>query len=307
MQKRTQNRTEQLLPERTGPTHSEDLAWKAASAYFGDELIQWLGIPEKAVRSVPTEMVHLELRHFYEDFLYEMENGLFYHFEFESDAITEADLRRFREYDASVSRAYDIPVITYVICSSRVRSLRDTLTEGINTYRVRVIRLKGEDADQILENLSNRLNGEIRPAELIPLLFSPLLGGESDLPHRVLQSIRILRKAEPSLPAPDIQRMEAILSVLAGKFLKEEDLSLIKEEIAMTKLGQMIWDDALRVGKEQGERIGREQGERIGREQGQERYSRLILLLDHDRKGDLIVKAASDPVFREALYKKYKI
>ena len=93
--------------------------------------------------------------------------------------------------------------------------------------------------------------------------------------------------------------MEAILYVLAGKFLKEEDLSLIKEEIAMTKLGQMIWDDALRVGKEQ--------GERIGREQGQERYSRLILLLDHDRKGDLIVKAASDPALREALYKKYKI
>ena len=71
----------------------------------------------------------------------------------------------------------------------------------------------------------------------------------------------------------------------------------------MTKLGQMIWDDALRVGKEQGERIGREQGERIGREQGQERYSRLILLLDHDRKGDLIVKAASDPALREALTK----
>ena len=37
-----------------GPANSEDLALKSAAAYFGDELIHWLGIKEKALRWQPT-------------------------------------------------------------------------------------------------------------------------------------------------------------------------------------------------------------------------------------------------------------
>ena len=36
--------------------------------------------------------------------------------------------------------------------------------------------------------------------------------------------------------------MEAILYVFAVKFLDDNDLESIKEAVAMTKLGQMIWD-----------------------------------------------------------------
>ena len=60
--------------------------------------------------------------------------------------------------------------------------------------------------------------------------------------------------------------MEAILYVFAVKFLDDNDLESIKEAVAMTKLGQMIWADALEKGREEGERIGREEGERIGQE-----------------------------------------
>ena len=80
-----------------------------------------------------TVPVPLETRHMYEDFLYEMENGMYYHFEFESDSISEDDLKRFREYEASTSRIYNAPVITYVICSSGVKKLRDSITEGTDS------------------------------------------------------------------------------------------------------------------------------------------------------------------------------
>ena len=75
----------------------------------------------------------------------------------------------------------------------------------------------------------------------------------------------------------------------------------------MTKLGQMIWEDAVEQGREEGERIGREEGERIGREEAAFRYSRLILMLNEINRTDLIVKAASDPEYRESLYKEYGI
>ncbi len=172
--------TEEILQEdnkrREGLTQAEDLALKSAAAYFGDEMVRWLGIHEIVLRAVPTELVELETRHMYEDFLYEMENGVYYHFEFESDSITESDLRRFREYEASTVRIYEAPVVTFVICSSKVKILRDRITDGINTYRVRLIRLKDEDADRVLEQIQKKGVRSLTRDDIIPLLLSPLMG-----------------------------------------------------------------------------------------------------------------------------------
>ena len=59
----------------------------------------------------------------------------------------------------------------------------------------------------------------------------------------------------------------------------------------MTKLGEMIWDDGVEQGKQM----------------ATDRYSRLILLLSKEKKDDLIIKIASDPEYREEMYKKYGI
>ena len=113
--------------------------------------------------------------------------------------------------------------------------------------------------------------------------------------------------------------MEAILYVFAAKFLDRAELESIKEEMAMTILGQMIWDDAMEkgiekgiekgraAGRAEGERVGREAGEKLGREQASERYSRLILLLNERKQTDRIIRAAEDPAYREKLYKEYGI
>ena len=181
----------------------------------------------------------------YEDFLYEMESGVYYHFEFESDAITANDLKRFREYEASTARIYNAPVVTYVICSAREKNLRDSITEGINTYRVKLIRLKDETADEILKQLDREKEEGLTREALFPLLFAPLLGGRSEQKERILKCIQVLKKAENTLDKTDIQKMEAVLYIFAVKFLNEEDLKSIKEAIVMTKLGQMIRDDAV--------------------------------------------------------------
>lgn len=247
--------------------------------------------------------MELETRHMYEDFLYEMENGIYYHFEFESDSISEEDLKRFREYEASTSRIYNAPVVTYVICSSRVKNLRDSITEGINTYRVQLIRLKDENSDKLLSQLSSKTPVTLTQEDVIPLLFSPLMGGRTEQKERILQSMEILRNAETTFTKNDIRKMEAILYIFAVKFLDDTELKSIKEAIAMTKLGQMIWNDALEKGREEGEKLGLERGS----EQASERYSQLILILSKEKKDDLIIKIASDPEYREELYKQYGI
>ena len=97
--------------------------------------------------------------------------------------------------------------------------------------------------------------------------------------------------------------MEAILYTFAVKFLDKQEIGSIKEEMAMTILGQMIWDDAMEKGIEK----GMEQGLEKGRKEESERYGRLILKLSEENKTDLLIKTASDPAYRESLYKKYGI
>ena len=280
-------------------SHLEDLALKSAIDYFGDELIHWLGIQEKTVRSAPTEIVELETRHMYEDFLYEMENGNWYHFEFESDSLTIDDLKRFREYEASTARRINAPVITYVICSSKVKKIRSSISEGINTYRVRVILLTDNYPGKIISQLEQNTSTGLQREDIIPLLLSPLMAEKPEQKNRIMDGIHILKETENSFSRSEVQKMEAILYAFAVKFLNNDDLTVVKEAIAMTKLGQMIWDDAIK----EGERIGQE----IGEKQASERYSRLILILSKEKKDNLIIKIASDPEYREEMYRKYGI
>ncbi len=64
--------------------------------------------------------------------------------------------------------------------------------------------------------------------------------------------------------------MQAVLYTLAEKFLQKEDLEKLKEEIHMTRLGQMIFDDGLELGRSQGLEEGRSQGLESGQAQGLE-------------------------------------
>ena len=112
-------------------THLEDMAMKSAAQFFGEEMLGFLGIHKKVLRVAPTELIHLEAHQLYEDFNFEMEGGEWYDFEFESDSIKTADLKRFREYEAVASRTYGVTVVTYVICSSNVKEFMTELNEGI--------------------------------------------------------------------------------------------------------------------------------------------------------------------------------
>ena len=62
--------------------------------------------------------------------------------------VTKADLRRFREYEAATSRTYGVEVLTCVICTANRKHILTEITEGINTYRVKLIQMKKKDGGQ---------------------------------------------------------------------------------------------------------------------------------------------------------------
>ena len=117
--------------------HHEDLALKTAAQYFGEELMPLLGITGKAKYVAPTELIKLEARQMYQDFNYVSADNTWIHLEFESDSITTEDLRRFREYEATTSRTYQVQVITDVTGTSQVRKPITNLTYKIIIYLIK--------------------------------------------------------------------------------------------------------------------------------------------------------------------------
>ena len=234
--------------------HQEDLALKTAAQFFGGELLPLLGVKGVIKYIAPTEAVKLESRQMFQDFNYAMEDGSWVHLEFESDSLTTKDLRRFREYEAAVSRTFGVAVVTYVICSSQVKRLKSELAEGINTYRVKVIRLKNRNSDLLFERLKKKkaLGESLTKEDLTPLLLAPLMSGSMDIEERITESITMIQEAGAALSELEMEKMQAVLYVLADKFLSEDGINRVKERIAMTKLGQMIFDDGVKKGLEQG-------------------------------------------------------
>lgn len=275
--------------------HLEDMAMKTAAQFFGKELLGYLGIKERTVRAVPTEIVHLEARQMYEDFNFEMENGCWYHFEFESDSIKMADLKRFREYEAATSRTYKVSVVTFVVCTSAVKKLMSEFTEGINTYRVKVIRLQDEDAEEAYRNIMDTPAGQVQKDQLLPILLTPLMSGKMGQKERILEGFRLLSGTYANVTEEEISRMQAVLYAFASKFLDENDMEEIKEAVAMTKLGQMLVEDGIERGIEQ------------GIEQGEEKVNRLIQMLIEKSRSDEIERAVSDREYQKKLFREFGI
>ena len=233
----------------------EDKALKSATMYFGQELLPYLNVGKKIRRMLPTEQIRLEAVRAAEDILFEMEDGTLSHFEFESVEITEDDLRRFRSYDAYTGMHYKKPVTTYVLCSGKVSRIRSELAEGMSVYRIIPLGLKQEDADTLIAALKAKAAvGTLTREDLAPLLLTPLMSGNSSIKDRILEAREIIGEEHLPLTKEDRQRMEAVLYAFACKFLKNADLNEVKEELSMTVLGEMIWNDGLERGMEENRR-----------------------------------------------------
>ena len=239
--------------------HYEDLALKSAMDYFGEVLLPYLGIQTKVEYVMPTELIHLEMQQMFQDYTFGMEDQTIAHFEFASQNKGRADLRRYREYEAVVSRKYGRPVITYVLYSGTIKRPMTELTEGVNTYRIVPVIMSGRDADHVLQVLerAQKEGRRIEEEELVPVLLTPLMGGDLSQEEKIRRAVTVLKSEEAGeIPKERIKKMEAILYALAMKFLTKVELEEIKEVLAMTILGEMLLADGIEKGKKQ----GREQG-----------------------------------------------
>ena len=87
------------------------------------------------------------------------------------------------------------------------------------------------------------------------IALTPLMSSKKKRKNIILESLK-LSKTEKSMTA---EKTMAMLYTLADKFLEGKDLEAVKEAVAMTRIGQMIFDDGVVRGREE----GREEGESL--------------------------------------------
>jgi hypothetical protein len=139
-------------------------------------------------------------------------------------------------------------------------------TEGINTYHVVPIIMKNHDAEVLIRGIERKMerNDKITKEDLVPLTLCNLMGGVMPQEKRVWSALEILQKAKRTVDEDTITKIEAVVYVMADKFLEQADLMKIMEEINMTKLGQMLVERGIEQGVEQ----GIAQGVKLGIEEG---------------------------------------
>lgn len=233
----------------------EDIAMKVMADFFVDEILPALQIEGEVEACLATESIRLDLKKQYQDFNFLMKDGTIKHFEFQSTNEGAMGLKRFRLYEADISLSQKKEVTTYVLFSGRIKKPMTEIREGINTYRVVPILLQNRDADQVIGELRRKTDEgeELTKEELLPLCLSLLMGGSMSHKERVMAAYDITRRAA-GVSEEVIRKVEAVLYVMADKFLKSAEMQQLKEEIKMTRLGQMLFEDGRAEGRAEGER-----------------------------------------------------
>lgn len=131
--------------------------------------------------------------------------------------------------------------------------------------------------------------------DIAQLSMTPLMGGQMSRKDKIKEGILIAKEEYNDMA----DKVMAMLYTLADKFLDGIELDEIKEAMVMTRLGQMIMDDGIRIG----ELRGREEG--IA--ENQKKMNSLINVLLTANQVDDCLRAAKDADYRDNLMKELGI
>ena len=238
---------------RMANTKHEDAIMKLGFDYFKEIIVKALDVNYRFIDSAPTELVELKIHNMYMDFTFLTDKDIYIHFEFQTTDSGDADLRRFHAYETVLANNTGKNVITYVIYSDGIRRTKDVLDCGVYTYRVIPIYFTDKSADKVFQKLEEKKkkNLPFLEEDFAELALTPLMSSTYSRKDTIKKAI-IFAKPYTGITS---EKVISMLYTLADKFLDNPELREIKEVVAMTRLGQMLFDDGMEKGMEKGIQI----------------------------------------------------
>lgn len=230
----------------------EDMIFKHAMETFGQSALTFLGIEGKIKSVSPTEMILLKPQTLLLDYVFEMMDNTLIHLEFQSTNKGIEDLRRFRVYEAQLSYQRKKEVSTYVVFTGDIKNPCYSLKNGKNYYLINIVTLADKDGDTILETIKKKvhLKRTIDEVEALELAFIPVMGGRKTKTEKIKEAIHITMALNFN---KTYQRsIQTLLVAFANKFLSDDELASIEEDLKMTDLIKKFINEGLEQGLQEG-------------------------------------------------------
>ena len=123
------------------------------------------------------------------------------------------------------------------------------------------------DGDIVIKEVEEKINDnvDVTKQDLIALTFTPIMSGKQSKLDKIIKSIRLIKKIDNQYRYDVESMLYAFadkwhskfyiwlveLTQWLRKFLDGKDLEKVKEEISMTKLGEMLVEDGIKKGREE--------------------------------------------------------
>jgi hypothetical protein len=221
----------------------EDAVMKSIMELFKGDAVKFFGIDKEIVSVARTEMLQINIQKNINDWFLLAIDDTYLHWEFQT-TYNKKDLSRFMVSDAMFYYKEGKPVKTIVIYSSDIEETVTSLDAGSLQYNVGTFYLASLNGDEAYEKLKAKVEAKdlLTKQDLISIVFLPLMKNNVDKFTRLEQAIALSR----ALPTKQQQlQIQVMLGLLAEKFITDEnELKKLKELISMSKLFEMIIEDA---------------------------------------------------------------
>jgi len=221
--------------------HNKDIISKYTSGLFKNSILEYYGIKSTArVKDLINVEFHvIEVSEARADFIFLMDDNTYKHFEFQS-SYNKKDLTRFSRYDSLLYDRDGRMIDTFIIYSSDVKKINESLNIGTLKYEPTNIMMYKFDGNAIYADLETKLKEgqELTDIDMLNIIFLPLMK------NSILKDELAVKCIELSKTIEDKSKRETCIVstvVFTSKYLSEIEISRIWEVAKMTDvIGRLI-------------------------------------------------------------------
>lgn len=223
--------------------NTEDIIMKNVFDLLKGDALKFFGIDKKIVARARTEVNFVELKTNFDDNVYLLEDGTLIHFEFQTTNKKD-DIYRFMVSDAFLAFKERKSVRTIVIYSSDIVNAPSNLDLGSITYKIDTFYMVAFDGDVIYNNIVEKVSRheKLTKQDLMSIVLLPIMRSKDDKVTRIKNCIELSKRIED---ASDLTQIQAMLYLMAEKFVNETEREKVKEMITMMPIMEMITNDTL--------------------------------------------------------------
>lgn len=278
---------------------NKDITAKILAEALKGKSLAALGLPELRITdSLPTNLPAIESNELRLDHLFVLEDGVVAIMDYESE-YERGNYIKYLNYIARVLKRYarqgELPKLRQikmvVIYTADVTKDEVEAIYDLGGVRLRVDQafLLNLDTEQILRELTDaiRIKETLSEEELIELMVLPLtVKGRAEKQPMIEVAVNLAK----GLPDRK-QSLQALAGILtfSDKVIERNYREQIKKEMRMTQIGQMLIEEGLEKGLEE----------------GQERVNRLNWALAKQNRSEDIIKAAGDKEWQKKLFEEF--